>query len=623
MTRITVVLNILAGGAAICLGCCLLAACTDDVRTAGEPIGSPVVENLFVDQAPGLPGRLAYDGRRNRLVFVAGDPFQTWEWAGDRWNRQTTPESPPALAWIELRYYPKMNAVICLGVELYATYAPPAMQVWAYDGLDWRRIACPTVPPYPFGNMVYDARRDRLLYTAGKDNYYLNYRVWSFDGLDWAALPETTTSPTMNYTEFSMARDEVRDVMVLSGLHQATCSATIRNTWEWDEAGWREMTATDGKSDLVYYSRDQVILGFDYAYANGQTTEAAYRYDQGQWILAYQEVTGQDLAAFPVDHPAEGKIYTLISGETVAFDPETGWALQRPRNFPVNFTAGKAAYFTRFGMTAIVCINDFLRDRVETWLWDGQAYHFIDDSFAEVYDWQFRESTGLIEDPAESRLLLFSWHSNRMQVWANEGSTWQLLNVADPRPPRMHSVHLSEYPPGNCVIVLGAVTGESDSYEMETWEFRGDAWRKLESARNPPPIGIAGMAYDSIRGTILLYGGDDLNVTRCLNETWEFKGQDWRRIDTVAAPQFRSSPIMSFHEAADRLFVTGGHCGDDTFGDFWEYAGGTWSKRDVTGPKLGRFDAAGAYDPVRHVVVVAGGMGGRESHSSVFEVSYR
>src|ERR1043165_4256873 len=76
---------------------------------------------------------------------------------------------------------------------------------------------------------------------------------------------------------------------------------------------------------------------------------------------------------------------------------------------------------------------------------------------------------------------------------------------------------------------------------------------KVESARwpdgTPAPISVhaaPAMAFDASRNTIVLFGG--YNTTTLLDETWEYDGVFWTRLDPPRSPPARAFPAMTRSE---------------------------------------------------------------------------
>jgi len=114
----------------------------------------------------------------------------------------------------------------------------------------------------------------------------------------------------------------------------------------------------------------------------------------------------------------------------------------------------------------------------------------------------------------------------------------------------------------------------------------------------------AASAYDAARGRLVLFGGVDRisgSNAQVLNDTWEYDGRRWVRMETPTAPEGRFWHAMAYDAARRRvvLFAGGNLVGrDQVFSDTWEWDGRRWT-RGPDGPP-GR---------VGHLLVAAPGGG--------------
>ena len=63
------------------------------------------------------------------------------------------------------------------------------------------------------------------------------------------------------------------------------------------------------------------------------------------------------------------------------------------------------------------------------------------------------------------------------------------------------------------------------------------------------------MAYDPMRGRIVMFGGVD---TAVLPDTWEFSGSTWTKIVATPHPRRRSSHGMVYDAVNHDVIVVGG-----------------------------------------------------------------
>ncbi len=137
--------------------------------------------------------------------------------------------------------------------------------------------------------------------------------------------------------------------------------------------------------------------------------------------------------------------------------------------------------------------------------------------------------------------------------------------------------------------------GEQGNFSNGTWEWNGTTW--THSAAWDPGWRVgAAMAFDSARGRCVLFGGQGSN-----SDTWTWDGATWTLAATVGPPG-RARTAMAFDSSRGRAVLFGG----TNFGDTWEWNGSAWSQVSNTGPAA-REAFGMAYDGQRHRTVVFGG----------------
>jgi hypothetical protein len=151
----------------------------------------------------------------------------------------------------------------------------------------------------------------------------------------------------------------------------------------------------------------------------------------------------------------------------------------------------------------------------------------------------------------------------------------------------------------------------------DTWEWDGNAWIKRSSGQ-PSTRTLSAMAYDSDRGVCVLFGGGTniFDYETPFNDTWEWDGSTWslRSGNDPAAtdrPPPLDYPVLVYDSARKRTVLSGDvvHIGFSTspLTQTWEWDGTHWSAHATAPPP--RAYGAMAYDPVRGVTVLFGGLG--------------
>ncbi len=76
----------------------------------------------------------------------------------------------------------------------------------------------------------------------------------------------------------------------------------------------------------------------------------------------------------------------------------------------------------------------------------------------------------------------------------------------------------------------------------DTFEFDGTTWARRTLSPAPPPRALHRMAYDELRGQVLVFGGDDCDCLQRNNfgefddDLWAYDGLRWERLDRITPP---------------------------------------------------------------------------------------
>jgi hypothetical protein len=102
----------------------------------------------------------------------------------------------------------------------------------------------------------------------------------------------------------------------------------------------------------------------------------------------------------------------------------------------------------------------------------------------------------------------------------------------------------------------------------DTWLWNGSNWTTLKTAHSPSPRSFHTMAYDSVRGEVVLFGGAD-PTGNPLNDTWVWDGSDWTEEPNTGQPAPRFSQAMTYDSSHGEVVLFGGANDNDPsyFGD--------------------------------------------------------
>jgi hypothetical protein len=133
-------------------------------------------------------------------------------------------------------------------------------------------------------------------------------------------------------------------------------------------------------------------------------------------------------------------------------------------------------------------------------------------------------------------------------------------------------------------VVLFQARWQDGAPQAETWTWDGRAWTQQHPAHTPSPRGAPGMAYDSIRQNVVLFGGLTVPATNLLSDTWTWNGKDWSEHHPAASPSPRIAQVV-FDVALGEAVLIGGSAGQaGQLSDMWGWNGVTWSRLAATLP---------------------------------------
>jgi hypothetical protein len=196
-----------------------------------------------------------------------------------------------------------------------------------------------------------------------------------------------------------------------------------------------------------------------------------------------------------------------------------------------------------------------------------------------------------------------------LELWSWDGSTWSLLSADEDGPtPVWRNWAATAYDSERDVLVI--YSGLQDRKSLtDTWEWDGRKWT-LYSGDGPGALEGALMAYDPVRGEMVLFGGStpDLEIH---GDTWAWDGKSWRQLsDTGPAARFPGG--MVYDAARQEVLLYSGHfasvSGDFVnYDDLWNWDGAAWRESTPEGATPGHRTHAGlVYDPVTERVLLIG-----------------
>src|SRR5437016_11420152 len=154
----------------------------------------------------------------------------------------------------------------------------------------------------------------------------------------------------------------------------------------------------------------------------------------------------------------------------------------------------------------------------------------------------------------------------------------------------------------------------------DTWVFDGTRWNRLQPSQSPPARTSAAMVYDPDAKTIILFGGDTHTAPNgILNDTWSFDGTTWKQLQPAHQPPVRYDAAMAYDPVNHEIVLFGGFVDQVGFvNDTWTFDGTDWTNRSSDNAPSQRYGAAMAFDSINNAVILFGGLGFTQAGTSAY-----
>lgn len=331
-------------------------------------------------------------------------------------------------------------------------------------------------------------------------------------------VPLTSPSARVGH---KMAFDGARDVTVMFGgyYYESGQDHYLNDTWEWNGATWVQR--------------------------NPATSPPARRWS----AMAYDIARGVTVL-FGGDNGT-------CNNDTWEWDG-TNWAQLNPATSPPTRTYHVMAYDSVRGVTVLFggsCGSNL----DDTWEWNGTIW----TQRSPVTIPPARSSHAMAYDSIRGVAVIFGGWYGLSDTWEWDGTTWTQRSPMTS--PSWRYIHAMAYDRGRGVTILfgGAAFNGSDIHFGDTWEWDGANWTQRSVTSTPSARYGHAQAYDSNRGTIVLFGGTDgINF---LADTFEF-GTD-SDCDGIIEPIDNCPAVANPDQADLDGDGIGDACDDDIDGD--------------------------------------------------------
>jgi hypothetical protein len=257
----------------------------------------------------------------------------------------------------------------------------------------------------------------------------------------------------------------------------------------------------------------------------------------------------------------------------------------------------------------------------ETWEWDVQSGIWTDRTPAGVKP-SAREGHAMVYDAARGKVVLFGgmYSSGFSPITLSDVWEWDGVDGTWTERWRSNDLSLSRYRHAlaydtarGTIVLFGGLNLYLQRLG-DTWEWDGGlgTWtEKTPTGENPSARTGHALAYDAMQKKVILFGGED-GYLSSKQDTWEWDGAlgTWtEKTPTGENPSARTGHALAHDVAQGKVILFGGYDGLPRQ-DMWEWDGAlrTWTERMPTGgnptPRAGHQIV---YDAARRKVVMFGG----------------
>jgi hypothetical protein len=236
----------------------------------------------------------------------------------------------------------------------------------------------------------------------------------------------------------------------------------------------------------------------------------------------------------------------------------------------------------------------------DTWEFDGTT-------------WTQRASTGpqvakpiLQYDAARNQVIMMGLDSNSatlMYTYDPAAGAWNQIKPAT-FPACVNESAMTYQPTKSTVLLTGGVCNTS-SLTDETWEWDGTTWTKINTtSTDPDRVFGQALAFDESRGLAMVYGGTQAFASP-RSATWVYGSTLWLLLTDTSTPSPRSQFVLKGDPNNNTLWLFGGFDdGTNYIADFWKYQNGQWQQVTSTGGPASCITPTGAYDTDRKKLVI-------------------
>lgn len=205
-----------------------------------------------------------------------------------------------------------------------------------------------------------------------------------------------------------------------------------------------------------------------------------------------------------------------------------------------------------------------------------------------------RQGHDMVYDPDRDRVILFGGFVKGMpagkeratDTWEWDGENW--IQMEDIGPPGRTQFGMAYDSSRKRVVVYGGI-GNANQYLTDTWEWDGTLWTQVANS-GPSNLGGHAMTYDKRNGYCLLYGGP----------TWTWDGNDWTQRNEIGFAHVQA--VLAYDDVRDYPILVSALFNNEPAGTTWRWDSANWRQMSDMGPAYNPAQARLASDGKRLVL---------------------
>jgi hypothetical protein len=514
---------------------------------------------------PRYGAAMTYDSYNQRVLLYGGciescptEGADLWSWDGSQWSLIDINSAPGARFAAQFAYDPVHNSAVLFSGSLpqssNRTGVGDPNDTWTFDGSTWTQQSPANNPEGRWaGGMIWDANRQRIVLFGGyadEEPLYKNsFRqdVWTWDGTNWTEQA-ITTQPLRSY-QIGFVYDDLLGKAVFIGgdsfiipdyLAEFDTGFIIyeRETWTLDASGWNLLPSAEPNDRsgawMAYYPPNETVLLYS-GYCLDQPDTACHdtwNWSGDHWTELHPPFNLAASAGLTYD--AVDRVLVAPFGAATFTWDGTQWTRHNNTADPEMFTifsavtqdaTGRPVYFG--GVTnGSTYHNDIFR-------WNGTRWNKLEPPVKPPG----REIMQATYDPVRRQTIIYGGigcgtptplnscpQTYLDDTWTWDGTAWTQQHPA--QTPGKRAFGLMAFDPGTQLSILfsGVVTDNlsADTLTADTWSWDGSNWTQQSPANSPGPLISSMMTTYPPDAKIFLFGGQQDNPGRVVNDTWTF-----------------------------------------------------------------------------------------------------